>query len=52
MALLEKDESLARGELLRVREEFKQAFAAGLVCAGFDRTGTQPCYLLYNRRQL
>jgi hypothetical protein len=37
---------------LRVREEFKRAFADGLVCAGFDREGPQPRYLLYERTQL
>lgn len=52
MTILRKDISLARSELLRVREEFQRAFAAGLVCAGFDRDQTQPRYLLYSRRPL
>jgi len=50
IAMLREDVSVARRELLRVREEFKQAFAAGLVCAGFDREA--PRYLLYSRTQL
>ena len=37
----------AKRELLRVREEFQQAFAAGLVAAGFERSAEQPRYLLY-----
>lgn len=52
MTMLREDKSLAQNELLRVREEFKQAFAAGLVCAGFDRDQTRPRYLLYSRSQL
>lgn len=52
VAMLREDVNLARRELLRVREEFKQAFAAGLVCAGFDRELAQPRYLLYSRNQL
>ena len=52
VAMLREDVNLARRELLRVREEFKQAFAAGLVCAGFDREPAQPRYLLFDRRQL
>lgn len=52
IAMLRADVSLARRELLRVREEFKRAFAAGLVCAGFAREGAQPGYLLYSRSQL
>jgi predicted GNAT superfamily acetyltransferase len=52
MKSVTEDVILARRELLRVREEFKRAFAAGLVCAGFDREGPQPSYLLYDRTQL
>ena len=37
----------ARQEQLRVRSEFQQAFAAGLVAAGFERSSEQPRYLLY-----
>jgi predicted GNAT superfamily acetyltransferase len=42
----------AKEEQLRVRGEFQQAFAAGLVCAGFDRSHDLPRYLLYERDQL
>jgi predicted GNAT superfamily acetyltransferase len=51
-AILKEDPSLAKAEVLRVREEFKQALAAGLVCAAFDRDTTQPGYLFYQRSQL
>ena len=47
-ALIKADAKLARTELLRVREEFLQAFAVGLVCRGFDRHGERPRYLLYS----
>jgi predicted GNAT superfamily acetyltransferase len=39
----------ARAQQLRVRAEFQAAFAAGLVCAGFDRSLQLPSYLLYER---
>jgi len=42
----------ARAEQLRVRGEFEQAFAAGLVAAGFERSADSPRYLLYEREQL
>ena len=42
----------ASEEQLRVRGEFQKAFAAGLVCAGFDRAMELPRYLLYERDQL
>jgi predicted GNAT superfamily acetyltransferase len=38
---------IARREQLRVRAEFKDAFAAGLVCAGFERDDAHPRYLLF-----
>ncbi|MGH9874518.1 MAG: GNAT family N-acetyltransferase [Pyrinomonadaceae bacterium] len=38
---------LARQEQLRVRGEFQQAFAAGLIAAGFQRSSERPRYLLY-----
>jgi hypothetical protein len=34
--------------LLRVRTEFQQAFAAGLICAGFARDEERPRYLFYD----
>jgi predicted GNAT superfamily acetyltransferase len=46
-ALVRQDAAAARSEQLRVRAEFEAAFAAGLVCAGFDRDKTHPQYLLY-----
>ncbi len=42
------DPARARREQLRVREEFQQMLAAGLVCAGFERDPVRPCYLFYD----
>jgi predicted GNAT superfamily acetyltransferase len=42
----------AKREQLRVRGEFQQAFAAGLVAAGFERAAEQPRYLLYQKEEL
>jgi predicted GNAT superfamily acetyltransferase len=42
----------AREEQLRVRGEFQLAFAAGFVCAGFERSQELPRYLLYERNHL
>ena len=39
----------AKQEQLRVRREFQQAFAAGLIAAGFERSTEQPRYLLYEQ---
>ncbi len=46
-ALVREGPESARAELLRVRGEFQDAFAAGLVCAGFERDGERPRYLFY-----
>jgi predicted GNAT superfamily acetyltransferase len=46
-ALIEGDAGKARREQLRVREEFQQAFADGLICAGFERDVEHPRYLLF-----
>jgi predicted GNAT superfamily acetyltransferase len=46
-ALVSADPTRAREELLRVRREFQQALAAGLVCSGFERDATRPRYLFY-----
>jgi chorismate synthase len=46
-ALISQDAETARREQLRVRAEFEEAFAAGLVCAGFARDKAHPRYLLY-----
>jgi predicted GNAT superfamily acetyltransferase len=45
--LMYTDASAAREEQRRVRSEFEQAFAAGLVCAAFARDAARPRYLLY-----
>jgi predicted GNAT superfamily acetyltransferase len=46
-ALIRGDAAAARREQLRVRAQFQESFAAGLVCAGFARDDTKPRYLLY-----
>jgi predicted GNAT superfamily acetyltransferase len=46
-ALVREDAAAARAELLRVRAEFRAAFASGLVCAGFERGQSAPRYLFY-----
>jgi len=48
-ALIRNDVEKARTEQLRVRTEFKNAFAEGLVCAGFERGQEQSSYLLFRR---
>jgi len=45
--LCRENAAQARQEQLRVRGEFQQAFTAGLVAAGFERSPEQPRYLLY-----
>ena len=49
-ALIKSGAKAARAELLRVRQEFLKAFAAGMVCRGFDRNATRPRYLLYREQ--
>jgi len=46
--LIRLDVNAAKKEQLRVRTEFEQAFSAGLVCAGFERSSPHSRYLLYN----
>jgi predicted GNAT superfamily acetyltransferase len=46
--LRREDGRAAQAELARVRSEFQRHFAAGLVCAGFERDGARPCYLFYS----
>ena len=46
-ALVRENPQAAQGELRRVRAEFQKAFAAGLVCAGFERDPSRPRYLFY-----
>lgn len=51
-ALLRDNPDAARRELARVRTEFQQAFAAGLVCAGFDRDAAHPRYLFFKEKDV
>lgn len=46
-ALVRADTARAQGELLRVRREFQQALATGLVCSGFERDAARPRYLFF-----
>jgi len=48
-ALVKSNAEAAQREQLRVRREFTEAFAAGLICAGFTRAieTNAPRYLLY-----
>jgi hypothetical protein len=46
-SLCREHPSQARQEQLRVRGQFQQALAAGLIAAGFERSSEQPRYLLY-----
>ena len=48
--LVREDPTAARAELLRVRAECQAAFAAGLVCAGFERDPSRPRYLFFRER--
>jgi len=50
--LVTADPARARSEQLRVRGEFQKAFANGLVAAGFERSATDPRYLLYESKSL
>ncbi len=47
-ALVREDPMAAREELLRVRVEFQTAFAAGFVCAHFERDDARPRYLFFD----
>jgi predicted GNAT superfamily acetyltransferase len=46
-AVVKSDPKRALAEQARVREEFKQAFENGLICAGFERGEEQSRYLLF-----
>jgi len=50
--LVRDDPRAAKQEQLRVRREFQQAFADGLVAIGFERSTEQPSYLLYESQVL
>jgi predicted GNAT superfamily acetyltransferase len=45
--LIENDLNAAIKEQNRIRTEFQNAFSEGLICAGFDRSGEKPKYLLF-----
>lgn len=49
--LVKDDPAMARAEQLRVRSEFQEAFAEGLVAAGFERSPTAPRYLLFEAKK-
>ncbi|HMF55785.1 MAG TPA: GNAT family N-acetyltransferase [Pyrinomonadaceae bacterium] len=48
-ALQSSDTESARREQLRVRHEFQNAFASGLICAAFQRDAEHPRYLLFRK---
>jgi predicted GNAT superfamily acetyltransferase len=50
--LIKQNPGEAKQEQLRVRQEFKNAFAERLVCGGFERSSEQPRYLLYKAQAL
>ena len=50
--LIREDIEKARDEQVRVRAEFKQAFAEGLVCAGFERGEKESSYLLFQSQEV
>ena len=45
--LVASEPEKALAEQIRIREEFKSGFAADLVCRGFERSETEPKYLLF-----
>jgi predicted GNAT superfamily acetyltransferase len=49
-ALVKRDPARAREIQARVRAEFKEAFARGLVCAAFERGPEDSRYLLFERQ--
>lgn len=50
--LCKQNPGQAKQEQLRVRREFQNAFAAGLIAAGFERSVEQPRYLLYENAEI
>ncbi|HEX7724049.1 MAG TPA: GNAT family N-acetyltransferase [Pyrinomonadaceae bacterium] len=46
-ALLKSDPKAAKREVLRVREEFRQALSDDLVCRAFERDDDRPQYLFF-----
>ena len=49
-AFVKRDAGRARDEQARVREEFQQALAQGLVCAGFERGSEESRYLFFQSK--
>jgi predicted GNAT superfamily acetyltransferase len=47
--IVKSDPPRALAEQARAREEFKEAFRRGLICAGFERGDEQSKYLLFKR---
>ncbi len=47
--LIKSDRSQAIAEQNRVKEEFSEAIAGGLVCRGFEKDETDPKYLLFKK---
>lgn len=50
--LIKQYPEAAKQEQLRVRQEFQTAFAARLVCSGFERSAEWPRYLLYKEQTI
>jgi predicted GNAT superfamily acetyltransferase len=50
--LVKENPSRAKDEQVRVRDEFQRAFARGLVAAAFERSPTEPRYLLFESKHL
>ena len=51
-SFIKRDVQEARSTQARVREQFKDAFASGLVCAGFQRGDEWSEYLLYRSHDI
>jgi hypothetical protein len=50
--LVKADVTTARREQARVRSEFKNAIAEGLVCAAFERGRDQSKYLMFEKESV
>ncbi|HEX7294342.1 MAG TPA: GNAT family N-acetyltransferase [Pyrinomonadaceae bacterium] len=50
--LVKADVATARREQARVRDQFKKAFAEGLVCAAFERDRDQSKYLMFEKESI
>jgi hypothetical protein len=47
---VKRDPLKAFDEQLRIRKEFQSAFVDGLICRGFERSETEPKFLLFEDR--